>query len=133
MWCTRTPGYGSRPHEPPDVAGVPAMVHTEHGRPDPVPLTDRLIDNRASRWTDAVVAVSEALADVLRRQVVHDPSRVRVISNGVDTTRLHPPTDRLALRQELGIPHEALVIGSIGRLEPIKNYRSCPSGVRQAW
>ncbi len=104
------------------LAGVRAMVHTEHGRPDPVPFSDRLIDNWASRHTDVVIAVSEALAEVLRRQVVHCPSRVRVITNGVDTERLLPTNERSALRLELGIPEDALVIGSIGRLEPIKNY-----------
>jgi glycosyltransferase involved in cell wall biosynthesis len=110
------------------LAGVPVTVHTEHGRPDPVPLADRLIDNRASRWTDVTIAVSDALADVLRRQVVHDPSRVRVITNGVDTTRLRPPEDRSALRHELGIPEADLVIGSIGRLEPVKNFRLALDG-----
>jgi glycosyltransferase involved in cell wall biosynthesis len=105
------------------VAGVQVMIHTEHGRPDPVPLTDRLIDNRASRWTDSIIAVSEALAEVLRRQVAHDPARVRVITNGVDVDHLRPPADRASLRHELGLPPGAQVIGSIGRLEPVKNYR----------
>lgn len=104
------------------VAGVPVMVHTEHGRPDPVPLSDRLIDNCASRWTDAVFAVSDALAEVLREQVVHDPARVRVLTNGVDVDHLRPPADRAALRAALDLPPDRLVIGSIGRLEPIKNY-----------
>ena len=104
------------------LAGVPSAVHTEHGRPDPVPLLDRLIDTRASRWTDVTIAVSDALADVLRREVVHDPTRVRVITNGVDTGRLRPPADRKALRRELGIPDGALVLGSVGRLEPIKDF-----------
>jgi glycosyltransferase involved in cell wall biosynthesis len=105
------------------VAGIPVVVHTEHGRPDPVPLADRLIDNRASRRTDTVIAVSDALAAVLRRQVVHDPSRIRVIANGVDVARLPPPRDRNLLRQEFGLPPDAMVIGSIGRLEPVKNYQ----------
>jgi glycosyltransferase involved in cell wall biosynthesis len=105
------------------VARVPVMVHTEHGRPDPVPLADRLIDNRASRWTDTVIAVSDALAEVLRRQVVHDPTRVRVITNGVDVDTLRPPADRTALRVDLGLPPDVPIIGSIGRLEPVKNYQ----------
>lgn len=104
------------------VAGVPVMIHTEHGRPDPVPLADRMIDNLASRMTDRVIAVSEALATLLRRQVVHDPAKVCVIQNGVDTERLGLPVDRRALRLELGLDPDALIIGSIGRLEPVKNY-----------
>jgi glycosyltransferase involved in cell wall biosynthesis len=104
------------------VARVPVMVHTEHGRPDPVPLSDRLIDNQASRWTDAVIAVSEALAGVLRRQVVHDPAQIRVIINGVEVEDFRPPDDRDLLRRALGLALGVPVIGSIGRLEPVKNY-----------
>jgi glycosyltransferase involved in cell wall biosynthesis len=104
-------------------AGVPAMVHTEHGRPDPVPLADRLIDNRASRRTDVVIAVSDALAGVLRRQVVHNPASVMVIKNGIDTEHLAPAVDRAALREGLGLPVRGSIVGSIGRLEPIKNYQ----------
>ncbi len=105
------------------LARVPVIVHTEHGRQAPVPLVDRLIDNLASRWTDITVAVSDALAIVLREQVVHDPSRVRVIMNGVDTESAVAGGRCDALARELGIPDHALVIGSVGRLEPIKNYR----------
>lgn len=105
------------------MAGVPAIVHTEHGRPDPVPLSDRLIDNLASRHTDVILAVSEALAEVLRSQVVHDSLRIRVITNGVDTERVKPLSDPSALRQQLGIPGGARVIGIVGRLEPIKNFQ----------
>jgi len=104
------------------AADVRIVVHTEHGRPDPVPIADRLIDNMASRMTDRVIAVSAALADVLRRQVVHDPAAVRIITNGVDVARLRPPSDRASLRRSLDLPMYAPIIGSIGRLEPIKNY-----------
>ena len=105
------------------AADIGVVVHTEHGRPDPVPLADRLIDNAASRWTDRVIAVSSPLADVLRAQVVHDSSAVRIITNGVDVQRLRPPADRASLRRSLDLPPNAPIIGSIGRLEPIKNYQ----------
>jgi glycosyltransferase involved in cell wall biosynthesis len=105
------------------LAGVPAIIHTEHGRRVPDRLTDRLIDNLASRSTDLVISVSEALADVLRRRVLHDPRRLRVIANGVDVDRLRPSSHASTLRQDLGIPAGIPVIGSVGRLEPVKNYR----------
>jgi glycosyltransferase involved in cell wall biosynthesis len=105
------------------AANVAAVVHTEHGRPDPVPLGDRLIDNVASRWTDRVIAVSAALAEVLRNQVVHDPSAVQVIINGVDAERFRPGDDHGAVRRSLDLPPHTPVIGSVGRLEPIKNYQ----------
>ena len=105
------------------LAGVPVVIHTEHGRRVPDRVTDRLIDSLASRSTDLVIAVSEALAEMLRRQISRDPKRLRVITNGVDVDRLQPASDALAVRQDLQIPPGTPVIGSVGRLEPVKNYR----------
>jgi len=102
---------------------VPVVIHTEHGRRVPDLVSDRLIDNLAGRSTDLVIAVSEALAEVLRRRVLHDPKRLRVIMNGVDVERLRPSADVSALRRDLDIRDGTPVIGSIGRLEPVKNYR----------
>lgn len=104
------------------LAGIPIVIHTEHGRRVPDRVTDRLIDNLASRSTDAIIAVSEALATVLTTRVVHDPRRILVIVNGVDVKRLRPPSEAHALRRELGLPDGSFIIGSIGRLEPVKNY-----------
>jgi glycosyltransferase involved in cell wall biosynthesis len=104
------------------LAGVRHTVHTDHGRPDPVPLHERVIDNWASRLTSVIVAVSETLAEVLRRSIVSDPAKVRVITNGVELESRSSGAGRDTVRKELGIPDGATVIGSIGRLEPVKNY-----------
>lgn len=106
------------------LAGLPFVVHTEHGRRVPDTWADRVIDNIASRSTDTVIAVSDALAQVLRTRVVQDPAKVMVITNGVDTDLLEPdPLRREAFRRDLGLPLDAPIIGSIGRLQPVKNYR----------
>jgi glycosyltransferase involved in cell wall biosynthesis len=104
------------------LAGVPRVVHTEHGRAAPDPWSARVLDGLASRRTDVVIAVSEAVADRLRAGVVHDPGRVVVIPNGVDTALFVPAPDNGRVREELGIPAQTPIIGSIGRLEPIKGY-----------
>jgi glycosyltransferase involved in cell wall biosynthesis len=55
---------------------------------------------------------------------------LRLIPNPVDTLRFAPapPAIRLRLRQELGLPDDALVLGSVGRLsyqkDPLTLYRS---------
>jgi glycosyltransferase involved in cell wall biosynthesis len=87
----------------------------------PDPFSARLVDGLASRWTDVVVAVSAPLADRLRQHVVARPDRVRVVYNGVDTDALRPG-GRRSLRAEWGIGPDTRVIGSVGRLEPIKGY-----------
>ena len=103
-------------------AGVPWIVHTEHGREHPDPLLARMIGYFAARRTDVVVAVSEVLRQHLAAQVVPRGVRLEVIENGVDTELHAPGSDDGALRQSLGIAPTALVVGSIGRLEPIKGY-----------
>ena len=104
------------------AAGVRRLVHTEHGRGLPDPWMHRLLDGRAANRSDVVVAVSQALARQLATTIVRHPERIRVIENGVRTDIFRPRPDDGALRAELGIPADTPVIGSIGRLEPIKGY-----------
>jgi glycosyltransferase involved in cell wall biosynthesis len=105
-------------------AGVRAVIHTEHGRRSPDPLLDRIVDGAAARRTDAVVAVSERLARELPNALRMSPDRVACIPNGIDTELYRPRSDSGALRRELGLAAEVEIIGSIGRLEPIKAYNT---------
>jgi len=104
------------------LAGVRRVVHTEHGRLIPDPWTSRAIDSLAARRTDVVVAVSEPLADYLRRHIVRRPERIRLVRNGVDTALYRRRAAAGAARARLGLPEDRPVIGSIGRLEFIKGY-----------
>ena len=103
-------------------AGVSATMHTEHGRRSPDPLLDRFIDGLAARRTDVVVAVSERLAHDLPASLRIPRERVVCIPNGIDADLFLPRPDSGTLRRELGVRPEAPIIGSIGRLEPIKGY-----------
>ncbi len=105
------------------AAGVPLVVHTDHGRAEPDPWRCRFFDARASRRTDVVVAVSEPLADYLRRRkIVARRTPIRVILNGVDTTRFRPRPDDGGLRASLGLTPDTPIVGSIGRFEWDKGY-----------
>ncbi len=103
-------------------AGAPYLLQTEHGRNRPDPWSDRLTDWCASLFTDQVVAVSDVLGEQLRRTVVAHPKRVTVIRNGVNTQEIARAPDDGVLRHELGLAPERPILGSIGRLEPIKGY-----------
>jgi glycosyltransferase involved in cell wall biosynthesis len=68
------------------------------------------------------VAVSEVLGEHLRKSHIAPAARLQIIPNGVPTDVFHPQPDDGALRHELGLSAEAPILGSIGRLEPIKGY-----------
>lgn len=104
------------------LAGVPLVVHTEHGRQSPDPWLARWVDGLASRRTDVVVAVSGSVAEQLRARVVRRGCRVEVVENGVDTELHAPLADTGRIRRELGIATDVPILGSIGRLERIKGY-----------
>lgn len=103
-------------------AGVRRIVHTEHGRGKPDPVINRIIDGLAARRTDVVVAVSEALAHELPATLWIGRDRVALIRNGIDTAAYRPRPDGGEIRGELGLATNVPVIGSIGRLNPIKGY-----------
>ena len=103
-------------------AGVPRLVHTDHGRRHPDSFLGRLLDGLGARRTDVVVAVSEALRRQMQETLVPRPTNIRVVVNGIDTDRFRPRSVNGSLRAGLGLPTDAPVIGSIGRLDPIKAY-----------
>lgn len=74
----------------------------------------RAVLPRAAR----VVAVSRALAEEAMALGV-SPARVRVVLNGVDTSRF-TPADRAAARAELGLPAERRILLYVGHLKESK-------------
>ena len=79
---------------------------------------------RLSSIPYAVAANSIAGRDVHERLGYH-PQKWVIIPNGFDTEIFKPdPNARFRIRSELGIPDDALVIGLIGRFDPMKDHSS---------
>jgi glycosyltransferase involved in cell wall biosynthesis len=104
------------------LAGVPRVIFTEHGREHDDPPLSRWLGRRAAHRTDTVVAVSERLAEYMRRVVGVDPAKICTIPNGLDTAMFRPGAPSPELARRLDLPPRAIVVGSIGRLEPVKAY-----------
>ncbi|HXY69169.1 MAG TPA: glycosyltransferase [Gemmatimonadales bacterium] len=104
------------------LAGVGRVVYTEHGREHDDPRLMRWLDRRAAARTDVVVAVSTRLRDYLAGAVGVDAVKLRVVHNAVDTSVFAPGPAPADLRAALKIPPDALVVGSVGRLEAVKAY-----------
>lgn len=85
-----------------------------------VPLVAR---ERVRSWLiRGVLSVSNGVKDRLVRVYGYAPEKVRVIYNGIDTDHFSPPlrATRRALRKELKLPEEAIVLVSTARLDRIK-------------
>jgi glycosyltransferase involved in cell wall biosynthesis len=104
------------------LARVRRIIYTEHGREYDAPPRTRWLDQAASRWTDVVVAVSESLRRYLEVALRVPSARLRTIENGIDVDVFSPAPRSQSLLDSLAIPRDALVIGSVGRLEPVKAY-----------
>lgn len=104
------------------MAGVPRLVHSEHGRT----FSDRRIRFLAQRWmsrfADSIVSVSEQLKRDLVTHIGLSPKRIEVLHNGVDLARFGASIPSAAERQALGIGPGEIVVGSVGRLAAVKNY-----------
>ncbi len=103
------------------LAGVPHLIHSEHGRT----FNDRRIrffaQRQMSRFTDAIFAVSDQLKRDLVGHIGIPPSRIEVLYNGVDLQRFKS-VDRASIHAEWGVRPGEVVVGSVGRLVPVKNY-----------
>ena len=101
------------------------LLHGEYGRhiTDPEGLDKRKnLLRRLFRFrVRKFVVVSENLHRWLMEVVGLPREKLVFIPNGVDTERFQPSRGS-GLRQELGIGRDEFVVGSIGRLDPVKNH-----------
>lgn len=80
---------------------------------------------RLSHWLPIrIVCCSEGSRRV-HTKLGYAAHKMVVIPNGFDLTVFRPdPVARLSVRQELGIPKDAPVIGLVGRFDPQKDHRN---------
>jgi len=113
------------------AAGVPAVVHTEHGLLDREPWYSDFLKRRAAAATSAVITVSDPLRSHLLQSTRLSASEVRTISNGIDTLAFSPelPDSRTRL---LPGSEGRVVIGCVARFEPVKNHALLLRAFREA-
>jgi glycosyltransferase involved in cell wall biosynthesis len=106
------------------LVGAKLVLH-EHFADPRMPAYQAFADRLLAPWTDAAIAVSHSTRAFLVGERFVPESRVRVIWNGAPLGEFAPVGhDRaLRVRRELGLPDDALVVGTIGRLNAQKGHR----------
>jgi sugar transferase (PEP-CTERM/EpsH1 system associated) len=109
------------------------LIHSEHGRDMSDPhgvvkrrnVARRILSFRPSKF----VAVSQDLYRWLQDTVRVPHRKLMLIQNGVDTERFRPQRN-VELRRQLGIGEDEFVVGTIGRLDTIKNHEGLIEAVK---
>ena len=115
-------------------AGVPVRLHSVHGwamepaTQPPASWIFTALERRAARSCDALIAVSQAVRDAGLARGIGAAERYRVIHGAVVPGPEPAPEARREARRELGLPEEAIVFGTLGRLDHAKD----PLGAWQA-
>jgi glycosyltransferase involved in cell wall biosynthesis len=114
------------------LAGVPVILHTVHGfyfhdgmRPA-ARRTFILLEKLGAWCCDAILSQNQEDIATAIREGICPPAKISHLGNGIDVTRFYPGCVDDAviagLRQELGFPPVARVVGLIGRLVREKGF-----------
>lgn len=93
------------------LSGRPCVVH-ERGIEPNIDVRTRYFANR----TDRLIAISDAVANNLRRQGIREDRIVR-IDDGIDPDRLIERESPQGVRARLGVPEHAPLIGIVGNIK----------------
>jgi L-malate glycosyltransferase len=101
------------------------IVFTEHGRlSDAGPSPKRRTANRVlAHAPRTVVTVSSELKQHLVAEGFPN-DKVNVIYNGIDVGPLPEASARARVRQQLGVDERTIVIGTVARLDPVKDLQT---------
>jgi glycosyltransferase involved in cell wall biosynthesis len=107
-------------------------VYTEHTRTSHFVLPNVLLEwaHRIGMTvldifnTDATVAVSDSVANFLKRNISLKRKKVIVIPNGIEPAEIRPTPAAAAILKDLGLTPEDKIIGTIGSLNPAKDHKT---------
>jgi sugar transferase (PEP-CTERM/EpsH1 system associated) len=119
------------------LAHVGAVVHSEHGRDlrtiGPQPWRRRFFRRFSYARATRVFCVSEELREYYSRQLGLKSTFLDVIPNGVDVAQFCPNAQaRVEKRARLGARANSIVVGTVGRLDPIKDHATLVSATGMA-
>ena len=110
-------------------AATPLIVHTPHGNIYhgyfPMGLARVFIEmeRRAARWTDRLIELTEGGIEESLQWRIGRREQYTAIFSGIDTAPYDSALEgRAEARAALGVRPDDLLVGAVGRLEPIKGF-----------
>lgn len=105
-------------------SGGLSLINGEHGTFHLDNRRRRIAYRVISKCVQRYVAVSYSLENKLEKILNFCKKKITCIPNGVDVRKFAPlcGEELAAIKSRFGVPNSAFIIGSVGRLEPVKNY-----------
>lgn len=107
------------------LASIPRTVYGFHGKTmndlQGIGFLRRLVQQVFIRRYSRVVTLNQQMASDFACECRLSPEHIRIITNGVDVKHFSPREDRLGLRTRFGVPTDRFVVGTVARLDPVKN------------
>lgn len=110
------------------LAGVPCILHTIHELPQnstPSPLKKGyywLLERLAAHWCHHLITVSEVNRKQILREGICPPEKLSLIPGGLPLERYQSLGTIAETRRQWGLPEGVRVLGTAGRLEPVKGH-----------
>ncbi len=104
------------------LSRTPVVISNFHSLYDNPKTHRKIFNHLLSYRTDALVAVSEAVASDVRSFDRINSKKVKVIYNGIDISLFDVPETKTDCRKKLGLPPKDIIVGTIGRLSKEKNH-----------
>jgi glycosyltransferase involved in cell wall biosynthesis/predicted ATP-grasp superfamily ATP-dependent carboligase len=75
-----------------------------------------------SRWVNKIIVVSSAVKKMAMEQENVSSDKVELIYNGIDLSKYAVTVDKDSKIEELRLPSQAIIIGCVGNIRPIKGH-----------
>lgn len=109
-------------------SGVSKIINTEHGYGTEISKRKVLLETVLRNKIYATVAVSDDLKRKLCEHSLANPKKIVTIHNGIPCYNSQPIADKAAVKKSLGIDAGDFVVGTVGRLEAIKDQKTLLEG-----
>src|SRR5437870_8029279 len=109
------------------LARVPVVIHTPHGHifygyyGATVSALIRLVERLLAKITDRIVTLTDRGAQEHVHYKIAGAEKFATVHSGIDLARFRSvQVDPAVKRKELGLPPDGVIVGTVGRLVPIK-------------